>query len=276
MPRLRVYVGTSPDDLARITPNDSRAHTVRSDRFEGALAVHIAGLRGTPQEYFAHPARAKVTWSIQVQGRFLVPVDADDVLFGNTFDRPLKLPWGAGAALKFMHFVDPALEHELDGPRPWALSPLLATMPYLAHTRAPTPPPSFPSHTPLVENSASLTGSPRVQRRPYFRSASARARTILGPRDVITADFCYGFLSFPSLRLSLPGGISFDCTRYWDGQPVRFVCCERAPDGRGPGTPFWCVVFEVVEDGEEDSDASSLQSAEIGADALDNPCDEID
>ena len=26
-------------------------------------------------------------------------------MFGNTFDRPLKLPWGSGAALKFMKWV---------------------------------------------------------------------------------------------------------------------------------------------------------------------------
>ena len=39
---------------------------------------------------------------IAIAGRFLRPISADDVLFGNTFDRPLKLPWGSGAALKFM------------------------------------------------------------------------------------------------------------------------------------------------------------------------------
>ena len=34
---------------------------------------------------------------------------ADDVMFGNTFDRPLKLPWGSGAALKFMKYVSVSL-----------------------------------------------------------------------------------------------------------------------------------------------------------------------
>ena len=29
----------------------------------------------------------------------------------------------------------------------------------------------------------------------------------------------------------LIGGLSFDLMRYWDGQPVRFVCCERASGG---------------------------------------------
>lgn len=47
--------------------------------------------------------------------------------------------------------------------------------------------------------------------------------------------------------------------RYWDGQPVRFVCCERASapgkDLKGPGNPFWVVVFEaVLDDFEEDTD----------------------
>ena len=40
--------------------------------------------------------------TLRFSGRFLRPISADDVLFGNTFDRPLKLPWGSGAALKFM------------------------------------------------------------------------------------------------------------------------------------------------------------------------------
>ena len=33
------------------------------------------------------------------------PICAENVTFGNTFDRPLKLPWGSGAALKFMLYV---------------------------------------------------------------------------------------------------------------------------------------------------------------------------
>ena len=38
-------------------------------------------------------------------GRFLDTHCADDILFGNIFDRPLKLPWGFGAVLKFMRYV---------------------------------------------------------------------------------------------------------------------------------------------------------------------------
>lgn len=77
----------------------------------------------------------------------------------------------------------------------------------------------------------------------------------------MTTDFCYGFLSFPTLALNLPGGISFDLKKYWDGQPVRFVCVERASEEDGvkdndedededaeEERMFWCVVVEAAED----------------------------
>lgn len=72
----------------------------------------------------------------------------------------------------------------------------------------------------------------------------------------MTTDFCYGFLEFnPTISLRLPGGVSFDLTKHWDGQAVRFVCCERKKVGdEAEGTPwgriFWCVTIELA--GEED------------------------
>ena len=42
-------------------------------------------------------------------------------------------------------FVDPTLEHDLASKtKPWALSPLISTMPYLAHSHSSNPP-AFPS-----------------------------------------------------------------------------------------------------------------------------------
>ncbi len=38
----------------------------------------------------------------QIAGRFLKEYTADDLLFGNIFDRPLKLPWVFSVAVKFM------------------------------------------------------------------------------------------------------------------------------------------------------------------------------
>ncbi|KAG6848131.1 hypothetical protein C0991_000924, partial [Blastosporella zonata] len=106
-PRLRVLAGTGTT-LTPITHlvNTTNAFPLVSDQFEGEAVVCIKGLnhpdKSDVYDYFEHPERQGITWSIQVRGRFLQPVSADDVLFGNTFDRPLGLPWGSGAALKFM------------------------------------------------------------------------------------------------------------------------------------------------------------------------------
>jgi hypothetical protein len=120
MTKLRVLAGPNANELTPISDlvNTSKAHHIKSDRFDGLVCVHVKGFVGADGEmkesaYFNNGNgnsaaagggnRKGVTWSIQVTGRFLVDgLTSDDVLFGNTFDRPLKLPWGSGAALKFM------------------------------------------------------------------------------------------------------------------------------------------------------------------------------
>jgi len=94
-------------------------------------------------------------------------------------------------------------------------------------------------------------------RRSYFSNAAHRQAFVFGPSDVFTIDFCYGFLEFkPKIVLRIPGGISFDLMHYWDGQPVRFVCCERkrptndqSADGQEPwGRVFWAISIEPYGD----------------------------
>lgn len=293
MPRLRVLAGPSPNALRPICANTNRAHVITSDLFEGLVVVHIKGFPDEEgnvldSEYFDRPERQGVTWSIQVQGRFLRPFTADDILFGNTFDRPLKLPWGSGLALKFMHVIDPTLEHDLTGPQPWALSPLVSTMPHLTHTSLARGrvPPSFPPKYSIVDDGSSLNtrspssspslspssspsssadslssisskGSkksalhnPTKTRRSHFSNTENRRAVQFGQDDVLTTDFCYGFITFPTLSLCLPGGLSFDLAKYWDGQPVRFVCCARPEPGQSVADTkvFWCVAIERVDD----------------------------
>ncbi|TDL25157.1 DUF1769-domain-containing protein [Rickenella mellea] len=299
MPRLRVLAGPSPDNLTPISANSNMAHSIVSDTFEGEVVVHIKGFPDADgnvlySDYFSRKDRVGTTWSIQVQGRFLQYHSADDILFGNTFDRPLKLPWGAGAALKFMHFIDPTLSHDLTShTKPWALSPLIATMPHFTHTSALAgPPPRFPTRESIGDDvshliptkattppngSRSRTPSPPLpsppitaaKRRAYFSREKTRKAVTFGPHDIVTTDFCYGFIAFPDLSLSLPGGLSFDLTKYWDGQPVRFVCCQRKEnDEGGAGRPFWCVAIELVEeDGESEGSEGVIGEKMDGVDS---------
>ncbi|KAJ3712674.1 hypothetical protein C8R42DRAFT_686559 [Lentinula raphanica] len=349
MPQLRVLAGPDPNNLVQITHlvNTNTPCKVSSDVFDGFIIANIKGFN-RETEYFERDDRKGVTWSIQVQGRFLQPHSADDILFGNTFERPLHLPWGSGAALKFMSYLDPNLSHDLTSQtKPWALSPLVATMPHFAHAHK-SRPINFPSSRSLVDDNSQLclayqdgdeeddadsplssassstsslssgssgsssghsshsarsggssfsssssrahsssngsmtyklkskvrrvggstvsrnrngSGAPlpvnlhtAAQRRSYFSASQNRKSIVFGPEDIITTDFCYGFLEFsPSLTLRLPGGISFDLLKYWDGQPVRFMCCERKQHNAGKdegepwGRSFWCVAIELVD-----------------------------
>ncbi|KAF9019107.1 DUF1769-domain-containing protein [Hymenopellis radicata] len=272
MPRLRVLAGPSVESLEPITAyvNKNKPFGIKSDAFEGCIVVNIKGLEGSDDcEYFARPERQGITWSIQVQGRFLKSYSSNDILFGNTFDRPLGLPWGSGAALKFMNYVDPTLEHDLtSSTKPWALSPLVATMPHFSHTQE--EPPQFPPRTPLVDDTSNLylavtSSSPDVffkkeketspdlsslttasKRRAYFASEPNR-RTITFGRI-----FLLRLPRIPPLTaLRLPGGLSFDLMRYWDGQPVRFVCCERGTGDQPWGRVFWCLSIESEDELQE-------------------------
>ena len=170
--------------------------------------------------------------SLFTTGRFLREYSADDLLFGNVFDRPFKLPWGFSAALKFMQyvpgrlarppdrtdpsrapsssptannsFIDPTLEHDLASrSKPWALSPLIATMPYFQHKRIPsgTPSPAFPPKEPLLDDISQLRTIPNAtaksakakdspsKRRGHYSNALRRQEIVFGPEVRSLAPF---------------------------------------------------------------------------------------
>jgi hypothetical protein len=119
-------------------------------------------------------------------GRFLKPYDADDVVFGNIFDKTLNLPWGSGAALKLMKYIDPTLEQDLgSATKPWALSPLISTMPYIEYKKydpAASKQEVFPPRKPIAEDTATLkAGETADQRRAYFRDVEHRKQVPFGP-----------------------------------------------------------------------------------------------
>ncbi|KIP07290.1 hypothetical protein PHLGIDRAFT_89753 [Phlebiopsis gigantea 11061_1 CR5-6] len=276
MPQLRFLAGPSFTDLSPIKVNSDVPLHVKSSAFDGKVAVYVKGLADSSgsrasSPYFDHKDRKGITWSIQLQGRFLQTHSADDIIFGNVFDRPLRVPWGFGAALKFMRYVDPSLQEDLASKsRPWAFSPFVATMPHIHHARLDddSETPSFPApYDPICENMSQVrtrsgTGRRhdaipprhRKQRKVHFRSADRRRDVQFGPNDLITADFCHHYLDFSDdgIVLRLPCGISIDLLRYWDGQPVRFVCAERNKGPSADKQPWGRVLFCIVMQREDE------------------------
>lgn len=84
MPRLRVLAGPSLDDLTPIATNSGKPLDIKSDAFEGNLAVYIKGFadasgRVGDSPYFEK--RKGVTWSIQMQGVFVIIVSVGELSY---------------------------------------------------------------------------------------------------------------------------------------------------------------------------------------------------
>lgn len=214
---LRVRAGPSLDSLQDITDkvNKDIPVNVVSAAFEGRLAVYVKGLDDANEpEYFQREGRKGITWSIQFQGRFLQSHSANDILFGNIFDKPLNLPsyvttpalalmeWVISSALFFSILtdsrrIDPTLESHIQSQdKPSALSPLITTMPHLHHKRIPHAKLSafheFPSAISIADDVSQLDVQgdavgelvkvhTAAERRALFSNKDRRLETTFGP-----------------------------------------------------------------------------------------------
>ncbi|KAG0243457.1 hypothetical protein B0O80DRAFT_83680 [Mortierella sp. GBAus27b] len=145
--RLRVSAGPSadPKDLKPIPVNDDgHPMLIETSEFVGQIVVRIRGfdktfgyaegqkedgLKTVPEsQWFSRPGADKNLSSVQISCRFKREWAGDQVIFGNQFERPLKLPPLSSIALKFVQFIDPGLKADIYCDKPWAFSPLIATM----------------------------------------------------------------------------------------------------------------------------------------------------
>ncbi|KAF9432129.1 hypothetical protein BGZ76_011231 [Entomortierella beljakovae] len=143
--RLRVSAGPSADDLKPVNVNDdANPMFIESKEFVGQLVVRIRGLDkafgyAEAQEedglktfpdsaWFTRPGGNNNLSSVQISGRFKNEWEGSEVVFGNQFEKPLRLPPFSSIALKFIQFIDPGLKADIYCDRPWAFSPLIATM----------------------------------------------------------------------------------------------------------------------------------------------------
>ncbi|GAA5895149.1 hypothetical protein JCM8208_000125 [Rhodotorula glutinis] len=262
-PRIVCKAGPSLDSLSPVDVNRSPL-AISSSAFEGHVAVRLKDYRGPAAQegtYERQPQDALMnegdTWSISFEGRFKAGgITADDVLFGNVWRKPIRdfLPYGTSAALRFVRYMDPSLECDLYADKPWALSPLFATLQYLSAKPLPadeSPPPfkpdTFPEDVaPLLPSSTPPPADPAA-RRSFFSKADARRAVPLAASHLVRGDFSHGFLAFDNLSLALPGGLKFKLDKYWNGEPVVFSCQRRAEPGKEAET-FFVVTFELEAD----------------------------
>ena len=86
-PKLRISAGPSKESLSLVAVNhDELPIVIDSEHFQGRIAVRVK-----QSAYFSEPYGSKFSYSIQIQGRFMNEVTADDILFGNDFDAPIRV-----------------------------------------------------------------------------------------------------------------------------------------------------------------------------------------
>ncbi|GAA5912820.1 DUF1769 domain-containing protein [Sporobolomyces salmoneus] len=266
-PRIVCKAGSSLSDLHPVDVNERSLYIDSPEGFEGNLFVRLqnfkgpVGKDGQPQPGEDAPfSGEKDTWSIAFEGKFRGNIEVDDILFGNTWEKPIKqfLPYGTSAALRFVKYVDPTLSCDLYSDKPWALSPLFSTLQFLSVKESSDVPKSFvpspmPEDTTLLVDDPSLVDTP-AKRRSHFAQETVRKSTKLSPLHLVRGDFSHGFLDFSTLSLSLPGGLSFSLAKYWNGEPVVFNAQNRKT-----GKSFFVVTFELQAE-----DGSSLRPAKGG------------
>ncbi|KAL1411353.1 hypothetical protein Q8F55_002304 [Vanrija albida] len=267
-PKLRVLIssnGAAYPPTAVCAVNAATPTAVRTAAFEGEISVFVKGFAGEGgagdgAAYFGE--RGDMTYGIVVRGRYLDNPTGDDILFGNVFEHPVRdsLPWGTSIATKFMYFVDPTLELDLYADKPWALSPALSTMNYLGLAQTGSSPMPEPGSAPaFVEEDAlgAVLGQEEhaaqvSARRKHFGAAPNRAAVSLGDKAV-AMEFGNGILDFNTLSVTLPRpfALSINLLKYWDGQPVTYVCRRRPGPGADPVAAdgvYWAVAFEIVDE----------------------------
>lgn len=172
-------------------------------------------------------------------------------------------------------FVDPTLELDVYADKPWALSPILSTMNYLSLKKGATERKEAAGEfvaeafKPIEEDALGLVGMPDdttdiSYRRRYFGNPGNREGVTLDKDVEVGMEFSNGILGelragapliadFNTLSVQLPRPftLSFPLLKYWDGQPVTYVCRKRTAPGESPVSAdgvYWSVAFEIIDE----------------------------
>ncbi|KAG0176747.1 hypothetical protein DFQ29_005692 [Apophysomyces sp. BC1021] len=213
---LRVRVGSSIDTLRPVAVNDDQHPThLTTDDFDGYISVRVRGV-SSDSLYFE---QSSDKFCIQVVGRFLHPCTADDIVFGNQFDRPLQLPYGTSIGVRFLKWIDPGLVCDLYAAQPYAFSPLIVTMNRLAIKQSELLSWPSPNGEPVEEDIELLSNNVELpkDRKTFFNVAENRKAIPINGSQVWSMDFCNPYIDASNHALKIPG-LSMDMLQYWDGQ----------------------------------------------------------
>ncbi|KAI8928416.1 hypothetical protein BC831DRAFT_397511 [Entophlyctis helioformis] len=292
--KLRVRIGPSPQSLAVANPNEEEVpHFIDSPYFVGHIVVRVKNFRGVPpdgepikqaDDYFGTRKRL---FALQVCGRFKHEYTAEDVVFGAEFDRKVSPPTGAWVALKFANLIDPALQADMYGEKPWLFSPILCSMNRdpskdvsLSTAKVTTKPSpaeilgewTWHGTAELEEDNALLVGDDKeatfppnaiAERRKHYQKAKTRKNTIFKPDLIYNFEIFAPFIDLNTFDLNL--GISVNLLRYLRKQPIRLMAKSQSKN-----VHFFVIEFDLVKTGTDAGDDDDQDSEELSATASAN------
>ncbi|KAI8849173.1 hypothetical protein BC829DRAFT_443177 [Chytridium lagenaria] len=232
--RIRAGPGYDQENLQVVNVNDeANPILIDSEHFTGYLVVRMHNfngmtpenkqpIRNPPSNYFKGHHRR---YSIMVQGRWKKAWNGDEIIFGIDADQRIEHP-GVNLESKLPNaqvvlFRQPkvSIKNKL-----LTLTPTPSPQTTLAVGHS-TPP--IPDSTGLLFDAPNAPSLPSYEKRKrHFADPAARRAAQIHTENIYAMDFYDGYFDFNAVCLRLPG-FSVNALKYYDGQPLRFVCRTR-------------------------------------------------
>ncbi|KAK6815172.1 hypothetical protein RU639_008376 [Aspergillus parasiticus] len=268
--RLKVTAGPSYDPSTHqlVPVNEDQTLRIENEHAITSLCVRIRDYTGYPDHspktspYFNHPLHQSDQYSISFAIVFKHPVNANSLLFGNDFDRPIRdrLPPGFNAALRLVKWtIDPSLDGDAYADKPYLYGPAVASWNQFCIGEKIRKDDEVPGmHERVVEEGGEGSGlEVREQmgiptgvneRRKYFQSEETRTGFEFEEGRVYWVDFGNPYLGFNDFSLHLPG-ITINVLPYIneDNHSLRYVLKNRDTD-----EVYLVVLFTLVLQGTDE------------------------
>ncbi|TVY55058.1 UPF0590 protein, partial [Lachnellula suecica] len=229
----------------------------------------------TTSPYFSLPPhdKNKDQYSISFAFTPTTSINANDLVFGNDFDHPIRdrLPPGFNTALKIVKWVaDPGLDGDVYAEKPYLYGPAASSVNTL-HVGS-----KGGDSKVMGKNGEGLVweeggdeeggkvrkegGVPdgEAARKKFFLTESNRSGWEWEAGRTYGCDFFNPYLDFNEFALNLPG-FKLPIMKYWDGQPLRYVLKNRATD-----KVLFVVLFTLYLKDDVNEDGSVKDGVEGG------------
>ncbi|KAI9291239.1 hypothetical protein K502DRAFT_326392 [Neoconidiobolus thromboides FSU 785] len=259
---LRVQVGNVSDksQWETITVNEEKdGHYLENDYFQGYIKVRIVDYDGLPvnsetketlypqSDYFLD---SKSKFSVEFKGKFKPRKggwNANKILFGNQFEKQLKLPPLVDIATKFATWYDPGLKIDLRAEKPWAYSKLLVAFNRLDINIDDDI--KLNSMAKVRENTSLISGIKEddddkalKKRQRFFSDENNASRINIDENLTLHGDFYNAYLDFSKRGLAIPF-FTLNVMDYWDGHDLSYYCKYDGDED----IVFFVVSFQLAE-----------------------------